>query len=211
MARTMGSADILRMIQGGLDEVRANHEELSRLDAATGDGDHGSAMLRAVGAAEKAMQDNPDAAAAKVFQAMAWAMMESAGGAPGPLFGSFFMGMGSAVGDDDLDCAAVATMFEAGLAKLQKQTKAQPGEKTMIDALVPAIEAVRAAAGAAEDIKAALAGAADAAAKGAEATADMLAKHGKARNMGERTIGHVDPGATSVACMFRGFSQAVTN
>ena len=209
MARTMGSADILRMIQGGLDEVRANHEELSRLDAATGDGDHGSAMLRAVEAAEKAMQDNPDAEGAAVFKAMAWAMMGAAGGAPGPLFGSLFMGMGTAIGDDDLDCPAVATMFEAGLAKLQKQTKAQPGEKTMIDALVPAIEAIRATAEAGEDIGAALAASAAAAAMGAEATKDMLAKHGKARNLGERTLGHVDPGATSVACMFRGFSQAV--
>jgi len=211
MARTMGPADTLRMIQGGLDEIRANHEELSRLDAATGDGDHGSAMLRAVDAAQKAMQDKAGAPAGEVFQAMAWGMMGSTGGAPGPLFGSFFMGMGAAVGDDDLDCAAVATMFEAGLAKLRKQTKAQPGEKTMIDALVPAVEAVRAAAEADADIDAALARAAAAAAHGAESTKDMLARHGKARNLGERTLGHVDAGATSVACMFKGFSQALAN
>lgn len=209
MARTMGAADITRMIQGGLDEVRANHEELSRLDAATGDGDHGSAMLRAVDAAEKAMNDSADSDMPKMFQAMAWAMMGAAGGAPGPLFGSFFMGMGSAVGDGEIDCAAVAAMFEGGLAKLRKQTKAQPGEKTMIDALVPAIEAVRAAADGVQAIEAALASAAQAAAEGAEATADMLARHGKARNLGERTIGHVDAGATSVACLFRGFSQAL--
>jgi len=125
------------------------------------------------------------------------------------VFGSFFMGMGEAVGDGEMDCPAVAGMFESALAKLRKQTKAQPGEKTMIDALVPAVEALRAAAEAADGVDAALAGAADAAAQGAEATRDMQARHGKARNMRERTIGHVDPGATSVACMFRGFSQAL--
>lgn len=204
----MGAADVIRMIQGGLAEIRANHEELSRLDSATGDGDHGSAMLRAVDAAEKAIQESGDGKVAEVFQAMAWGVMGAAGGAPGPLFGSFFMGMGSAAGEGEMDCPAVAAMFESGLAKLRKQTKAQPGEKTMIDALVPAIEAFRAAADAAEGVDAALSAAAAAAAQGAEATRDMLAKHGKARNLGERTLGHVDPGATSVACMFKGFSQA---
>ena len=210
MGETMGAAEIVRMVQGGLDEIRANHEELSRLDSAPlGDGDHGSAMLRAVEAAEKAIQETEQGTLAEKLHAMAWAMMGAAGGAPGPLFGSFFIGMGQAVADGRMDCPAVAAMFESGLAKLRKQTKAEPGEKTMIDALVPAIEALRAAAEAGHGVEAALAGAADAAAQGAEATRDMQARHGKARNMKERTIGHVDPGATSVACMFRGFSRAV--
>ena len=210
MAETIGAAEIVRMIRGGLGLVRANHEELSRLDSALGDGDHGSAMLRAVEAAEKAIQDTGDGKTSDVLQAIAWGMMGAAGGAPGPLFGSFFMGMGDAAGQDPLDCAAVAAMFEAGLASIRKQTKAQPGEKTMIDALVPAIEALRAAADASADVPAALARAADAADAGAESTRDMRARHGKARNMGERTVGHVDPGATSVAYLFKGFAEALS-
>jgi len=209
MAETIGYEQLVAMIRGGLEAIRANHEQLSRLDNALGDGDHGSAMLRAVGAAEKAIQQTPEGGAAKLLQAIAWGIMSAAGGAPGPLFGSLFLGMGAAAGEGDLDAGAVAAMFESGLAGLRKQTKAQPGEKTMIDALVPAVEALRASAEANADVGAALARAADAAAAGAESTRPMQARHGKARNMGERTIGHQDPGATSVSYLFGGFSQAV--
>jgi len=211
MAETIGAAEIVRMIRGGLDAIRANHRELSRLDTAIGDGDHGSAMLRAVEAAEKAIQDSGDGKTGDLLQAIAWGMMGAAGGAPGPLFGSFFMGMGDAAGGEGaFDSAAVAAMFESGLASMRLQTKARPGEKTMIDALAPAIEALRAEADAPGDVPAALVRAADAADAGAESTRDMQARHGKARNMGERTIGHVDPGATSVACLFRGFAEALS-
>lgn len=211
MAETIGYEGLVQMIRGGLEAIRANHEELSRLDNALGDGDHGSAMLRAVEAAEKAIRQTTDGGAAKLLQAIAWGVMGSAGGAPGPLFGSFFLGMAAEAGDGDMDAAAVAAMFESALAGLRKQTKAQPGEKTMIDALVPAIEALRASADASGDVAAALAGAAEAAVKGAESTRDMQARHGKARNMGERTIGHQDPGATSVSCLFKGFADAVAS
>jgi dihydroxyacetone kinase-like protein len=209
MAETIGYEGLVEMIRGGLEAIRANHEELSRLDNALGDGDHGSAMLRAVDAAEKAIRQSPDGGAARLLLAIAWGLMGAAGGAPGPLFGSFFLGMGAAAGAGDLDAAALAAMFESGLAGLRKQTKAQPGEKTMIDALVPAVEALRASADASGDIAAALAGAAEAAARGAESTRDMQARHGKARNMGERTLGHQDPGATSVSYLFQGFARAV--
>jgi len=210
MAETIGAAEIVRMIRGGLGAIRASHRELSRLDTAIGDGDHGSAMLRAVEAAEKAIGKSGDGKTSDVLQAIAWGVMGAAGGAPGPLFGSFFMGMGDAAGEGAFDGAAVAAMFESGLASVRRQTKARPGEKTMIDALVPAIEALRAAADASGDVPAALARAADAAAAGAESTRDMRARHGKARNMGERTVGHVDPGATSVACLFKGFAEAIS-
>ncbi len=209
MAETIGYEQFVQMIRGGLEAIRANHGELSRLDNALGDGDHGSAMLRAVEAAERAILQTTDGGAVKLLQAVAWGVMGSAGGAPGPLFGSFFLGMSAAAGEGDMDAAAVAAMFKSGLAGLRKQTKAQPGEKTMIDALVPAVEALRASANASGNIAAALAGAAEAAVRGAESTRDMQARHGKARNMGERTIGHQDPGATSVSYLFQGFAEAV--
>ncbi len=210
MPETIDGDDIARMIRAAVGQVRANHERLSQLDSALGDGDHGSAMRRAVEAAEKALDGAESHAPGAMLQAVAWAVMGAAGGAPGPLLGSLLLGMSTAAGNDDrFDGARVAELFESGLAGLRKQTKAEVGDKTMVDALVPAVAALRAAADAAEPIGAAMRQAADAADAGAEGTRDMLARHGKARNMGERTRGHVDPGATSVALLFRGFAEAL--
>lgn len=210
MPETLGYGDIARMIQGAVERIRANHERLSQLDSALGDGDHGSAMLRAVEAAEKAVQEAQGTDAPALLQAVAWGIMGAAGGAPGPLLGSFFLGLGEAAGEDgQRDGTRVADMFAAGLAGVQKQTKAQVGDKTMIDALVPAVAAIRSAAEADEPIGAALRQAAEAAAAGAESTREMLSKFGKARHMGERTRGHVDPGATSVQLIFEGFADAL--
>jgi len=132
------------------------------------------------------------------------------GGATGPLLGMLFLGMSEAVeGKDALDAASTAAMFEAGLASLQKHTRAQPGDKTMIDALVPATAALRQAADEGADAAAALAAAAEAAHQGAQATADMQARFGRARSIGEASKGHPDPGATSMALIFRGFAEAL--
>ena len=145
-----------------------------------------------------------------LLQGIGWAVMGVDGGAAGPLFGSLFMSMADAAGDGAaLDASGVATMFEAGLAGVRKRTKAQPGDKTMIDALVPAVEALRAAADDGVDVPAALMQAADAARQGAESTKTMQARFGRAKNIGEKSVGEQDPGATSVALVFRGFSQGV--
>ncbi len=209
MPETIGYDDVAGMLRGAAARIRENHEHLSKLDSATGDGDHGVAMLRAADAIEKAVGEG-DGKVGSLLSAVGWGVMSIDGGSTGPLFGSLLMGMSDAVGDADaLDCDAVAAMLEAGLAKVRKQTKAQVGDKTMIDALAPAIDAFRAAADAQEDVAAALAKAAEAAAKGAAATVDMQAKFGRARNLGERTIGHVDPGATSVSLIFQGFCDGL--
>jgi len=122
------------------------------------------------------------------------------------LLGSFFLGMSeAAAGSETLDGPGLAAAFEAGLAKLRAQTPAQVGDKTMVDALVPAIEALRQAADAGAEPSALLAQAADAAQRGAERTRELQARFGRARNLGPRTIGHVDPGATSIALFFAGF------
>jgi dihydroxyacetone kinase-like protein len=137
-------------------------------------------------------------------------MMCIDGGSTGPLWGSLFVGMSTGVGEaDSLDCGAVADAFEAGLAKIQKQSKAQVGDKTMMDALIPAVGAIRTAADASASINDAMSAAAQAAAEGAEATAGMQAKFGRARNLGERVIGHIDPGATSMSLLFKAFSEAL--
>jgi dihydroxyacetone kinase-like protein len=147
-----------------------------------------------------------------LLKAIAWGVMGAAGGAPGPLLGSLFLGLAEGLPEGpSLDCPAVAAMFEAGLAKLRKQTKAQRGDKTMLDALVPAVEALRSSAESGAGVGAAMKRAAGAARGGAESTKDMLAKFGKARNMGERTLGHVDPGAMSVTYIFEGFAEALAD
>ena len=207
----IGSGELARMIQGAVDSVRANHEHLSKLDSATGDGDHGAAMLRSVEAVAKALKDGAASAPKDLLYNIGWAVMSAAGGATGPLLGSLFVGLSEGLADQqaDVDIAGLAGMFEAALASVQKQTKARPGDKTMMDALVPAVQALRAAAGAAGNVEAALGQAAEAALRGAESTQQMQAKFGKARNLGPRTIGQQDPGATSIAYLFRGFADGI--
>ena len=206
----IGYDEVVRMIRGAARQIRASREHLSKLDSATGDGDHGTAMLRAMEAAEKAVADARPPAIAPMLEAVAWGIMGAAGGAPGPLLGSFFLGMSESIGERrTLDGPALAEAFEGGLEAMRKQTPAKPGDKTMLDALIPAVEALRAAIGAGPDVAAAMKRAADAAAGGAEGTRDMQARFGKARNLGERSRGTVDPGATSISCIFKGFADAV--
>jgi len=212
MTKTIGYDEIVRMIRGAAAEIKRNHELLSKLDSAIGDGDHGMAMLHAAEAMEKAVDEDGGRELKSLLHGIGWAVMSIDGGSTGPLFGTFFMGLSEQPGDATaLDPARLADVFQAGLAKLQKQSKAQVGVKTMIDALVPAVDALRSAADDGADVGAALSRAAEAADNGAKATADMQAKFGRARNLGERTLGHVDPGATSVACMFRGFRDGISD
>ncbi len=211
MADTISKADLGQMILAAVEKIRANHQELSRLDSATGDGDHGTTMLRAMDAAGKAVEEAGEGDIKSLLHGIGWGIMCVDGGSTGPLLGSLFMGMSEGAGEvDALDSAALAATFEGGLASMQKQSKAQVGDKTMMDALIPAVESLRSAADAGAGPAAAMQQAADAAAKGAEATKDMQAKFGRARNLGERTLGNVDPGATSISYLFEGFSESIS-
>jgi len=207
----LGNKEVAAMIRRAASEIRAAADELSRLDSATGDGDHGSAMLRSMAAAEKALDEAGPSAGPKdaLFQA-GWAVMSAAGGATGPLLGSLLMGLSEGFGNRrQLDARGAAAALEAALASVRKQTKAQPGDKTMMDALVPAVTAMRQAADAGASIPAALAKAAEAAAKGAESTKTMQARFGRARNLGERSIGSIDAGAKSMSILLAGFAAAL--
>jgi dihydroxyacetone kinase-like protein len=117
------------------------------------------------------------------------------------------------MGDADLgqesDCKHLAASLAAGLRAVEKQTRARPGDKTMMDALVPAIEAIQASANSGEPIPCAMELAAAAARAGAESTKDMIAKYGRAKFLGEKTRGSADAGATSIALLFQGFSDAL--
>jgi dihydroxyacetone kinase-like protein len=210
MIRTIDREDFVRMIRAAAARINAEHEMLSRLDAAIGDGDHGTTMKRAMANAEKAIAESPGAGLGDLLQNIGWAVMGTDGGATGPLFGTFFMGLSENIGATArLDAPAVAKAFEAGLAAIQKQTPAKLGDKTLLDALIPAVEALRAAAANEQDLAAVLARGAEAAEKGAAATKDLRARQGRARNLGDRSIGSQDPGAVSVSLIFRAFAQAL--
>ncbi|MBT3201887.1 MAG: dihydroxyacetone kinase subunit L [Phycisphaerales bacterium] len=210
MADTINADNMLAMLQAAIATIRENEEMLSNLDAATGDGDHGAAMAMAVGAADKAITEWDKASIKSLLHGVGWGMMCIDGGSTGPLWGSLFVGMSKGAGEaDTLDSAALATAFETGLEKLQKQSKAVVGDKTMMDALIPAVGAIRTAADASASVNDAMAAAATAAADGAAATTDMVAKFGRARNLGDRVLGHVDPGATSMSLLFKAFSEAL--
>ena len=209
MSETIGYNQVCGMLNAAAGQIRRNHEMLSKLDSAVGDGDHGTTILRAMETVSKTVSENPASDLKTLFSAIAWATMSCDGGSTGPLLGSFFMGMSEgAAGRGELDCAGLASVFEAGVAKLQKQSRAQVGDKTMMDAFLPALAALK-AADCARGVKDALEQAAEAAAKGAEATQNMKAKFGRARNLGDRVLGHTDPGAVSVSLIFKGFSEGL--
>ena len=210
MSATIGYDELVAMLRGAAEQIQTNKDTLSKLDSVGGDGDHGTTMARAMGNLEKAIAVAKKRDLKTLLSDIGWAIMGVDGGATGPLFGTLFIGMSdSAPGKGALDTAALATMFESGLAALQKQSKAKVGDKTMMDALIPAVAALRAAAAASKDAPAALADAATAAQQGAESTRNFAAKFGRAKNLGDRTIGHPDPGAVSTALLFRGFAEAL--
>lgn len=203
--------DFANLLQSGANRVKENHELLSRLDSATGDGDHGTTMKRTADAILESVQTCENKAIGPLLEHAGWNVMSVDGGSTSPLLGSFFMGMAEAADTGpELDAPAVAAIFEAGLAKFRSQTPAQVGDKTMIDALVPAVHALRQAADQGCGVDEALACAAVAAEQGAESTKTLQARFGRARNLGPRTVGHVDPGATTISLLFAGFRDAVT-
>jgi dihydroxyacetone kinase-like protein len=210
MQKTLTYDDLARVLQSGANAVKQNHELLSKLDSATGDGDHGTTMKRTAEAILNSVQNCQDKAILPLLEAVGWDVMSVDGGSTSPLLGSFFMGMAEGCGTEpEIDVATIAAMFEAGLAKMEAQTSAKVGDKTMIDALVPAVAAMRQAANEELSVPDAFQKAADAAAKGAEGTKELQARFGRAKNLGPRSIGHVDPGATSISFLFAGFRAAL--
>jgi dihydroxyacetone kinase-like protein len=180
----------------------------TNLDPAIGAGDHGTNMDRGLRkAVEKldAVEGNDIGAALK---AVGMALVSSVGGAGGPLYGTFFLQAGqAAAGRSELDTEGLAAMVRAGVAGVQARGKAEPEDKTMVDALLPAAAALEQGG----DLAEAAARAADAAEEGMRATTDLVARKGRASYLGERSRGHQDPGATSSALMIRAAAQAFTD
>ena len=186
--------------------VVAEHRvELITLDRAIGDGDHGENLDRGFQAAlAKAADLAADATPADVFKLVATTLISTVGGAAGPLFGTAYLkAAGAVAGKDDLDAADVVALLTAARDGIVLRGKAETGDKTMIDAWTPAVEAAAAARDEGADPAAVLAAAAEAAERGAAATDPLVAHKGRASYLGERAIGHRDPGAASTALLLR--------
>lgn len=186
-------------------------ELLSELDSISGDGDHGTTMVRATSQLAASVSPAGLQSLAAIFKDAGWRILGVDGGASSALLGTFVGGMGNAGTGDNMDCNDLACALEAGLTAISRQTKAVAGDKTMMDALVPAVRAVRAAADSGQSISLALSEAAAAAHTGAESTRDMVAKYGRARLVGEKARGYPDAGAVSIAIIFKSFSETFSN
>lgn len=197
--------DFKAMLDVALKNIKAKEEEFSKLDAVIGDGDHGTAIVTALSCIVRSAQQGTEFKS--MLTDMGMNVMLEVSGSTSTLLGALFLGMSDAAEGTELDADGVRKMFASGLANVQQQTAAKVGDKTMMDALVPAVEAMKACTSA--DIKDVLEAGAKAALAGAEATVPMKANFGRARNYGERSIGYMDSGAASWSCMFASFAEAL--
>jgi dihydroxyacetone kinase-like protein len=180
-------------------------DELTKLDQAIGDGDHGANMSRGMtAAAGKLGGETPG----DVLMGVGRTLISTVGGASGPLYGTALRETAKALGDDqEVDDATFAAALRAGLAGIVRLGKAEEGDKTMVDAWVPALAALDAAVGSGSSLADAAAEAAKAAAAGTEATVPMQARKGRASYLGPRSVGHPDPGATSTTMLFAALAK----
>ena len=186
--------------------INDNTDFLTDLDAAIGDADHGTNMARGTTAALGKLDDATPLGA--MFRSVGMTLVSTVGGSAGPLYGTFFMRFGARLGDvEDVSLPTFAAALTAGRDGVVARGKAAVGEKTMIDAMTPAVEAFDSHVG--DGPLAAAEAALAAAQQGRDATIPLVAKKGRASYLGERSAGHQDPGATSTAYLFEALVAAV--
>lgn len=182
--------------------IGENARHLTDLDAAVGDADHGINMERGMTAVVAALDDAPPADMAGLAKLVGMTLVRSVGGASGPLYGTFFLRMATSLGArDTVDAAGFAEALRAGVEGVVQRGHAEAGDKTMYDALAPAMDSLDGELASGAGLSEALAAAASAAARGRDATTPMVARKGRASYLGERSAGHQDPGATSAAML----------
>ncbi len=190
------------------EQVVAAKDLLTRMDKAIGDGDHGIGMAKGFGAVREAVEGRDFADLAGLFKAAGLAFMASAGGASGAIFGTLFQGAAPKLADRrTFDAQALAVFLGEGLAAVRKRGKAEVGQKTMVDALAPAAKAAESQT--AGTLPEAAQAAAEAARLGMEKTKEMTATLGRARYLGERALGHPDPGAVSTHLILESMAEFI--
>jgi phosphoenolpyruvate---glycerone phosphotransferase subunit DhaL len=185
--------EVKLLLIAAADRVIGHRDELTKADRAIGDGDHGVAMERGFAAARHAVTMNPAQTVGDVFKNAGMAVLAQSGGASGAVFGTFFIGAGKPLAQPSLDASGYATALVAGLNAVQARGKAKPGDKTMVDALSAAIAA------------------AEGARTGSNATRDMIACTGKAKTLGARSLGHVDPGSITLSLVLEAWAEALSS
>ncbi|MCT9930482.1 dihydroxyacetone kinase subunit DhaL [Planotetraspora sp. A-T 1434] len=189
--------------------VQVERDRLTELDAAIGDADHGANVDRGFTAVRQALADGPPETPRAVLVLAGSTLIRKVGGASGPLYGTAFRQMGRTLRDaPEVTLAELAVAFDAALAGVQKLGGAAEGDKTMVDALAPAVRALARAVQDGSKPEDAMAAAAEAAAEGARATVPLQARKGRASYLGPRSIGHEDPGAASTALIFAALRKA---
>jgi len=190
--------------------VEEQKQHLSDLDQAIGDGDHGFNMARGFGAVAQKLKDAPGADIGEVLKTVAMTLISNVGGASGPLYGSLFLKASTAAkGLTEIDLQGFVALFEAGVLGVQALGKAKLDDKTMLDVLLPALDSFKNDDAARRSLKDAFANAEKVAAAGMEKTRNIIAKKGRASYLGERSIGHIDPGAASSHLMISVVSKAL--
>lgn len=201
-------ATLVEWLSSFRDAVHEYGPYLTELDSAIGDADHGANLIRGMDAVMGAVDGS--GSAGDLLKKVGMTLVTSVGGASGPLYGTFFLRAATAAGDATaLDGPAVLAMLRAGLEGIVARGKAEAGDKTMYDALAPGLDAFAAALESGRDVAGAADAAADAAAAGRDATEPLLALKGRASYLGERSVGHIDPGAASSALLLRSLADAL--
>ncbi|MFC5791042.1 dihydroxyacetone kinase subunit L [Agromyces tardus] len=191
------------------DEIVEQAGFLTELDSAIGDADHGTNMARGTAAVRVRLTETPSGDAGAVLKSVGMALVSTVGGASGSLYGTLFLEMAKSVGTaSELDTAVFADAFRAGVAGVVARGRAEPGDKTMIDALQPSVEALSAAASDGVPLAESLQSAAAAAAAGRDATIPLVARKGRASYLGDRSADHLDPGATSAAILVQALADS---
>ncbi len=205
---TITTVELAGFLETFAERIRASREMLTELDSAIGDADHGINMDRGFTAVAEQLPRLREGDAGTLFKDTGMKLISTVGGASGPLYGTFFLRLGTSLaGKTEVNMPDLAAGIRAGYGGVVARGKAQLGDKTMVDAMDPAVVALE--ANAATDPNGALDAAAKAAAEGRDATIPLVARKGRASYLGERSAGHQDPGATSTAILFESLRDAL--
>ena len=207
MSATEKTLAVIREMAAAMEE---NRQYLTKLDSEIGDGDHGTNMHRGFQAVLESLDGGDASSPADVLKAVSMALISKVGGAAGPLYGTAFLRASTALADkEEVSPEDAAAALEAALGGVKQRGRAEVGDKTMIDALQPAVAAAKEAAASADSVAEVFRAAAEAAKKGADSTEPLTAKRGRASYMGQRAEGHRDPGATSTQLLLEAATRAL--
>jgi dihydroxyacetone kinase-like protein len=205
----MGVENFANWLRDAANTLHDNAAYLTELDSAIGDADHGSNMDRGFAAVVAVLDETSFESVDELLKKAGMTLVSKVGGASGPLYGTFFLRFGTALAGVEVNAESVGAALKAGVGGILARGKAELGDKTMYDAWAPALEAYDGAVAGGADLAGALAAAAEAAAKGRDATTPLVARKGRASYLGERSAGHQDPGATSTTLLLESAARTL--